>query len=217
MEMVFAGIQYSANSKISEQVLKEAYTELGIDFSVNLVPGKRALKLSSSGTVDGELFRIAGLSERYPELIQVPTRINKLEGVYLSHQPSLKLERWEDLQPFIIGIQRGIKFVEKGIAKLTKPRVLTVNNNKQLLLALNQQRIEVAVLARLNALPLIDLKSNTAPVMGDNALVEHALYHYLHEKHRELVPRLDAVLRSMAQTGRIDEIRTAYIQSFSSL
>lgn len=170
--------------------------------------------MSSTGRVDGELFRIGNLQAQYPDLIQVPSSINLLEGVYVSTNPDLVIDDWPALASRFVGIQRGIKFVEKALKPYPELRLLTVNKNEQLLQALSSGRIDVAILARLNALSAMQLVPDVRFVIGENALVTHKLYHYLHRKHEALVPLIDAALQTMAENGRIVEIRQQYINSF---
>ncbi|TNC80503.1 MAG: hypothetical protein C9356_13930 [Oleiphilus sp.] len=214
--LVFSGIAESENSVISERVLREAYATIGIDIRVEFYPGKRALMMSGAGRVDGELFRIGNLQSQYPDLIQVPTSINLLEGVYVSTDPALQIQDWPELDNYFVGIQRGIKFVEKALAPYPNLRLLTVNKNAQLLQALGSGRIDVAILARLNALSTIQAFPDVRFHVGDDALVTHLLFHYLHRKHEKLVPLLDKALRTMTAQGRIVEIRQRYIDSFKA-
>lgn len=209
--LVFSAIENSENSNISEQVLREAYRELGKEIKVLHFPGKRALQMSNLGRVDGELFRIGGLSEDFPNLLQLPTCINLLEGVHVSAYNNYDIKSWEDLEPFIVGVQRGIKFAERGVASVENLRVLTVNHNRQLGSALRNERIQVAVLARLNAIKLLQADPTGTLVVSGTPIVQHKLFHYLNRKHADLAKEIDRVLEKMASTGRIEEIREHYI------
>jgi len=212
----FAGIEESKNSDISERVLREAYQTLGITIVVEHYPGKRALALSNNGKVDGELFRIAGIENSYPNLIKVPTPINVLEGVTLSLQVLPDIDDWAILSAYVVGTQRGIKFVENGLENVPNLRNLVVNRNEQLLDALLAKRIDVAVLARLNAISLLVRNPSVNAHIGHTPLVVHPLHHYLHKSQQDKVTKLDQALLLMKKEGRILEIREDYINELKS-
>lgn len=203
-KLVFSGIQGSVNSDISFAVLKRAYKKLGYDVEFIPLPGERALQRSNSGQVDGELFRIGNLQKRYPNLLQVPTSINVLEGIAFSRDKTLALNGWKSLSPYRIGIQGGIKFAERGTQKM-KPVV--VDTNAQLFKMLNAGRIDIAVAARVNGLVTMNKLGLQNVHVLQPALQEYPLYHYLHSKHAPLVPRLDAVLSEMHASGEIARFR----------
>lgn len=214
--LTFSGIKGSANSDISQRVLEEAYQTLGIEIVIELYPGKRALALSGAGQVDGELFRIDGIENQFPNLIKVPTPINVLEGVYIAMPPHPVIKDWAALAPYTVGTQRGIKFVDKGLQGIPMLRRLTVNKNDQLLVALETGRIDVAIMARLNALVLLTSQRSSKAVIGENPLVVHPLYHYLHRSHEHLVGKLNQVLQTMKKEGRINAIRQHYINDLGA-
>lgn len=39
------------------------------------------------------------------------------------------------------------------------------------------------------------------------------LYHYLHEKHKDLVPKVDEIIRDMAESGELDDLREEFIKT----
>ena len=61
-------LDYSAD--ISEIILKEAYGHLNIDISTKVLPSERALRIANSGVLDGDIHRIIGLENMYPNLIR---------------------------------------------------------------------------------------------------------------------------------------------------
>ncbi len=59
-------------ANISEIVLRKAYERIGVKIDTHYFPAERALYMSNSGLVDGEVNRIIGLEKKYPNLIRVP-------------------------------------------------------------------------------------------------------------------------------------------------
>ena len=206
-----SGIENSINSEISKLVLQKAYAKLGIELIYIPLPGQRALVESNSGKVDGELFRIDHVDKKFTNLVKVPTSINKLEAMAFSTNKSLVVSGWESLRGKRIGIQVGIKFAERGTQGMNP---VAVETNGQLMQMLTGDRIDLAVIARVNGLHTIkkmDLQDKVFELQP--TMQSYPLYHYLHKKNRDLVKRLDEVLKSMAFNGTISSIREEYIKT----
>ena len=207
--MVFTGIQNAVNSKISLDILKSAYHNLGIEIRYLPLPGERALRTSNSGEVDGEVFRIAKVDKRYPNLIPVPTSINVLQGTVFTKRHVFEVDGWKSLAPYKIGIQVGIKFVERGTKGMKR---IVVDSNEQLFKMLDNDRVDIIVVAYTNGLKTL----SSLKLKGIRALTpaveEYALYHYLHKKNRDLIPKIDAQLKAMKKSGTIDLVRQQYLQ-----
>ena len=207
--LTFAGIEHSENSIISFQVLEEAYHKLGITIVYKPLPGVRALVESSSGKVDGEVFRIANVEKKYPDLIPVSTPINQLEAVAFSKKASVEINDWQSIKDYQLGIQVGILFAERGTKGMN---VTSVDTNEQLMLMLSSERIELAIAARTNGLvALQNINAKNIHII-EPPIRRYPLYHYLHKKHKDLVPKLDIVLQQMQESGRIEAIRKLYLQ-----
>jgi len=202
-------IEGSVLTKISEQVLVEAYHKLDIKIEFVSFPAKRGLMISNEGSVDGEVHRIKKVDYKYPNLIRVPTAINLAEVVVFTVDKPFKIEGWHSLKPYKIGIMRGIVVAEQGTKEMD---VEAFNSYDQVLMMLNFKRIDVGVLTRvgglyyLRSLKFKDIKMLEPPIL------QHGLYHYLHVKHEALVPKINGVLTKMQGSGRIKEIRELYIQ-----
>jgi polar amino acid transport system substrate-binding protein len=64
-KLIFMTVNHSSPVDISAKILKEAYHQLSIDIEIRRVPGKRALHISNSGKVDGELLRISNIHKKW--------------------------------------------------------------------------------------------------------------------------------------------------------
>lgn len=206
--LVISGIEGSINSEISEMVLSKAYEKIDINLNFMPLPGQRSLVTSNSGESDGELFRINGIEKKFTNLIKVPTSINELHGIAYSKKPIL-VNGWQSLSKFKIGIQRGIKFAERGTAGMNP---IVVEENDQLFKMLDGGRIEIVVMAQVNALKTISRLPKVRIVQNKPSIQVYKLYHYLHKKNEPLVARLNKVLETMSQSGEIKKIRENYLK-----
>ena len=207
---VLTTIKGSVNSQPSLSVLKEAYDQLGIKISVTFYPAERSLVMANKGFADGEVHRISGIEKSYENLIMIPHPIGRFEACVFPKQPDLTVNGWESLSPYRIGILKGSKFSENRTETMDRIRAYTPEN---LLILLSENRITVAVLGCMTGKALIkklDLKGITplAP-----PLISHEIYHYVHKKHRNLVPKLVTILSRMDQKGRILAIWETYFKT----
>ena len=212
-KLVLSGIQGSVNSDISMRVLKHAYQQLGIDIEYLPLPGERALRTSDSGEVDGEVFRIANVNKRYKNLVPVPTSINVLQGIAFTKERDIRVSGWQSLAPHNIGIQVGIKFAERGTEGMNR---ILVDTNEQLFKMLDSGRVDVIVAAHANGLKTISALELTGIRSTTPAIQEYPLFHYLHKKHSALVPKLDAVLRDMEESGLILQMRHSALEDLQN-
>jgi polar amino acid transport system substrate-binding protein len=194
---------------VVERVLTEAYQRLGIELTVERLPAKRALRMAADGESDGELVRVAGLEFEHDGLILVPVQVGIVEGVVFTTADPFPVEGWRSLLPYRVGIQRGIRILEKGQYSM---EVFLVSSTTQL--------FKLLVAGRLDAIVVLTLEGLTVggyPGVRqlDPPLFSHDLYHYLHWKNRDLVPAITEVLRCMRSEGRLQQIRMDLINELS--
>jgi len=204
-------LDYSAG--ISEEILKEAYSRIGITVTTREFPGERALKMSNSGAVDGEVNRIHGIRKKYANLRMVPVAINAIEGLAFTNKPGIKVRSWEDLRPHKLGLRIGAKYAEYGTAGM---QVASVKTNDQVFSMLGKHRTEIAISTRIEGVLTIHKLGLKNIRLIEPPLVSLELFHFLHKKHEALVPRIRKALEEMAREGRIEAIKTAAIKKLLS-
>jgi polar amino acid transport system substrate-binding protein len=207
-KLVFSAIQGSTTTVISKKVVDEMYRRMGIEISAAYYPGKRALIFANEGKTDGELQRIAGMDQKFPNLLMIPVPVNILEGMVFTKETEFTVNGWESLRPYRIGIRRGIIFSDKGCAGMN---TTVVNTNEQLFEILDQGLVDIIVITRLNGLDV----AGRLKIPGIRALeppIEtYPLYHYLHVKNKHLAPKLTSVLQAMEKEGVIRHIRKQFM------
>ena len=62
-----------------------------IEISIIFVPAERALRNVNDGIEDGNFLRIAGMSDKYPELVQVPEKLVVWEFVAFSRKVGVEM------------------------------------------------------------------------------------------------------------------------------
>jgi ABC-type amino acid transport substrate-binding protein len=191
---------------VGGEILKAVYQRLDITVEFVDLPAKRALAESSSGRVDGEVHRILAVQSEFPSLIPVRPSINYIEPSAFVKQNDFRVDGWNSIAPYSIGIVRGVGSSERGTAGMSK--VEAVASMDQLMKMLAFGRFEVAVNDRFSGV-LVNRKLRLDTVVRPlSPALEHIpLYHFLHERHRDLVPRVEKVLREMEAAGELQRIR----------
>ncbi len=193
---------------IAEAVLREAYRSNGQDITAKILPGERALASSNTGQVDGEMMRVEGIDKQYQNLLRVPVAINYLQATAFVKDATIKVTRWEELQPYTIAIERGIKFAEQGTRGM---RVVSLTTYEQAFQMLNSGRVDVVIATRIGGADAVrDMGLSGISVLTP-PLQKIPLYHYLHKSHASLIPSITSTLTIMEREGRIDAIREQVI------
>lgn len=185
-------------------VVREAYARIGIEVQFEGFLAAEALEAASAGQVDAELQRIGGAQRRFPSLIPVPIPINDLQAAVFSSSYQFPIRGWHSLRPYRVGIVKGILFSERGTAGMD---VRVAADYPQVLRWLARGTVDVAVVPRIDGLEALRLSGLTGIHELDGVLETMFLYHYVHERHRELVPRLQAVLKQMLLDGTTRRLR----------
>lgn len=193
---------------VSALVLQEAYRAIGQTFVLCPYPSAQALSAANTGETDGALHRIAGIETSYPDLVRIPVAINQTEPIAVVRRADIRIRDWADLGNYRIGIVRSIVVYERRTAGMDVTRL---ENLDQLLGMLDRNRLDVVVSDRLDALAALHQPAFSELHPQATPIETIPLYHYLHKRHRDWLPRLKAVLEKMKRNGRIQAIRTEVI------
>ena len=88
----------TVDTVISEVIVREVYERIGYQVEITKYPPERALKLANSGQADGDVQRIGGLSEHYPNLIQLKPATNYIEGSVFTAGKDISVDGWDSLR-----------------------------------------------------------------------------------------------------------------------
>ncbi|WP_281560950.1 transporter substrate-binding domain-containing protein [Thalassomonas sp. RHCl1] len=204
-------IQNTPDQKVAAQVLKVIYQRLGIAVTFVELPGKRALVESSSGQLDAEAQRIYRIGELYPDLLRVPTSYMTWGVSVFSKKHNFKLTGWLSLKGYTVAMVRGMKYAEIGLRDAQVDNVVTLDDVGEMMKILAANRVDFAIASSFNgALQLKVLGiEDIGPLSPE--LSQLKLYHYLHKKHRQLLSKIDAVIKSMKRTGELKKLQQKFI------
>ena len=208
----FARIENIPDQFVGGEILKVVYSRLDIPIELVDLPAQRALLESSQGKLDGEVHRNINVQQQYPTLLMIRPAINYIEPSVFSKK-QFEVKGWESIKKYRIGIVRGVGTSEDGTKGMDD--VLAVTTLDQLMQVLANDRIDVGISDSFSGLVSVrqqgldeEIKVLTPP------LQKNEIYHFVHEKHRDLIPRVEKVLKEMQVSGELDLLRKQIVERY---
>ncbi len=194
---------------IGEYILKEAYKQLDIELEFQELPASRALKNSNLGLVDGEIQRIGLDISKTPNLIQIPVVLNYVDSCFF-YRKKMKYEGVEKLKDYSLVYARGIVGFEPWLAFFSRNRA--VNTFSQAFKMIDMARADMTLSGCLmGAIHIKELGlANVFPLKPSYQRSD--LFHYLHKKHKRIVPKITSVLEQMKKSGELGKLREQAIK-----
>lgn len=190
---------------VSQEIIIEAYKRIGIKVKIIMQPAERAIKQANNGIHDGVLNRILGVERKYHNLEIIPISINAMSIGVFSKKSTFEVNNWDSLIPYKVAIRRGIKSVE---TKLPKDLMYeSVTNAKQIFLMIDLERVDVGIYPIGEGMIIIKELGLQNIKLLKPSLETSELYHYLHKKHKKLIPKITTILKEMRINGEIQKIR----------
>ncbi len=201
--LTFATPQYHPLTLLGYEIISEAYQNIGYQVAIDYYPHERALYMSNSGQVDGELGRVGSIDPNYENLLRVPVSFLSLKMNSVSMKNASRREtQLPELKQFRVGLIRGSKFLEY---LFTDSDTILTQNTGQLLRLLKKGRVDYAIADTILvevelAKGKLDKKLFDSYTLPD---LTSPIFHFLHKRHQSLVPLIHAELLKMKQNGRI--------------
>jgi len=177
-------------------LLKQVESELDVEFVFADVPAARALMLANKGVLDGDVMRVEEIREDHPNLVRVPTVVSVNEIAVFSWNPELKINSFEEIaaaQKLAVATLIGRKFIQRNLPN--KNNRIFLEGIELLFALLEHKRVELVVLDRRSAYHAVwDDLGKTVFEISEQPLATRHYYLYLHQRHTELVPRLNTAL-----------------------
>ena len=190
------------------EIIRTAYERLGVSVTYKTFPAERSLVMSDKGISDGELVRIAGLSAKYPNLIQVPFSHSTVEQMaFALKSKALKISGWKSLAPYKIAYDRGFKVVERNTVGMSS---FAVSSHDAAFRMVKLGRVDVVIANRFTGARILQNPTYQNIVMVEPPLQASRLFHYLNARHDHLVQPVAKSLEKMSRDGAIDAIKRKY-------
>jgi ABC-type amino acid transport substrate-binding protein len=186
-----------------QDLLEKAYSNIGYQVEYRNVPLARSFVEANSGRLDGLRARVGSVADKYPNLIKVPYKLFDFKLVMLADRRVCGACDLSQLSHVVV--IRGFKPFEDFIAKQDlKLNIIEVAGVQQALDILAAGRVQAAVLSDTNV-PDSYYHLNYHWIKQTFAVLPD--YHYLHNKHEDLVPKLLAEMQKLETTGYVAMLR----------
>lgn len=171
--------------------ITEAYQQLGIGVRVLEFPAQRSIVEAGLGACDGELFRIKGIEKDFHDLIMVDVPCFQIQGfIYLPRDKAFNVAGWESVPPgYTMAAPFGIKYIERAIETHGLKAFFikgAVDAPDFLLSGKADYTISTKELDGL----LVHRNLENVLIRLTPPVARIPVFHYLHKKHAELVPRI---------------------------
>lgn len=204
-----------AQDGMLDKIAQEAFQRIGIRIELPYLPTERSISAANEGLHDGELNRVKGLENIYPNLIRVDENMMDFEFVGFTKHASVKGGSWNRLQPFQLGFIKGWKILEANVG--TYPHVTFFYSAEDLFNGLNLDRIDIALYGKLMGFAVISEMGLKDITMITPPFASKKMYMYLHKKHQALMPELSNALRQMKQDGAYDRIVSRSMRKYREI
>jgi polar amino acid transport system substrate-binding protein len=194
---------YADQTGIMDLWMKEAFARIGREVIVDWLPPERGLENANMGNVDGDAGRIAGISKRYANLIQIPEKVMVAEFVAFTLNSPFRSDGWRSLKPYHVGIVRGHKISEANVVGTRS--LIKARDTEALFSLLNNHRIDVAVCEKRFG-SMTAKKINPEIKVMEPPLARMDFYLYLHKRHEPLVLIISEALKAMKRDGTYERL-----------
>lgn len=182
-------------------ILRHAYSELGIQIEFQRMSRSRSLVTAGKGLVDGELAGTPSIEKKFPTLIRVSVPLMQVKVgtiICTRHSDETILDKIHEKK---VGYIRGAVVFENYTK--TFDEVWVADTYDELFGMLKLGRLDV-VLGGQIALDKYGLTHEAGCLeMAGKPIRTVKLYHYLHERNAQLVPAITSILESMAASGEM--------------
>ncbi|MEH6343583.1 MAG: transporter substrate-binding domain-containing protein [Bermanella sp.] len=189
-------------------LIKSAYKKLGIEIEIHRLPGARSILQVDRGELDAELMRIKGMENTYDNLVPINIHLLYMQVAAFSKLKEISVQSWQDLKPYKIAYELGFKLLEKNTKGM---KVIKTTDPHQAFRLLNENKVEVVIDLKLDGMAYINQQGFKNIKMIKPALKNFAVFHYVHIKHKHLVPQLEQALVTMHESGESARIQKAIV------
>jgi polar amino acid transport system substrate-binding protein len=190
-------------SGIIDRVLIEAFFRAGYQLKIETLPAERSIVSANHGTLDGDLFRVEGLSAHFPNLIQSGEPIFKSFYSAFSVKTIEGFTGLNSLSNYRIGIVRGHKILENHTEGMNRQ---LVNNATELFERLEIGSFDIVLMNKMGAESVLKELNITSVNALEPPILTRNIHFYMHRSHEDVLAQIDQALRQMKQDGSYLEI-----------
>ncbi len=179
-------------------------------YFLNLIPVRVGSKItwhsvgkmsSHFGTFVDSLCQVVFVRSLKVSLLTIETMVYTMGTTFEVKGP-------KSLKPYKIGIIRGYKLSEQLTKGLNR---LPVNTTESLFKMPNSRRLDVILMLKSDGDRFLKENAGFEKVrMLEPPLYSVPLFHFLHKKHRALIPKLEPIFKKMLKDGVLTRLTEQY-------
>jgi polar amino acid transport system substrate-binding protein len=176
-------------------LMQKAYQQLGYQMKLVVMPLERSAYESNKGLMlDAELSRTAEAAAMLPNMVRVKVPIGHIRITAFSREPSIQIKNWQSLGIWQVDVLRGVYLAK---INMQGQKYTEVNTIPQAIKRLLSGRADIAVLLGDETEWLLKQQAYQGIYTIAPDLAKTQIFHYVHERHAALVPKLEAALRQL--------------------
>ncbi len=196
-------LSYSPGTLFHQMVrdrIEVVYTRAGLDAEFVFLPHHRSLLSANEGLVDGDVGRVPFVEGKYPDLRRVNVKLMDLNGAAYTLRKDIESYDDELLKNYKVGYVLGVQWTTEKMKGL---HATTAHDYPALFEMLLQGRIDIALATEASAVAAMrDLGERASSIRTIQPFVFVApIYHYVHKRNQEIIPRLEQALTELTQEG----------------
>lgn len=183
-----------------DELTKEIFRRLGRGVEVVVMNANaRTLINVNKGIDDGNLVRIKGIDKIFKNLRRVPEHMTIFEFVCFAKDPAIRVDKWEDLEPYNVAFIRGWKILEQNVKKAKS--INQVKDSGQLFELLQSDRADIVIFGPLRGKYILEKKGIKGVSVLSPPLASKKVYLYLNKRHEAIIPAITKALVEIKSDG----------------
>ena len=181
-----------------DQIILEACHRIGVKAEFVSITTERSLVAVNDGMVDGEMNRIRGLEENYPNLVRVPEPNMRMDFVAFAKK-DIPINGWQSIRNLRVGLVSGWKILERNTEGF--PFVTRLTEVDNLFRMLELDRLDVVLYSKIGGYEEIHRLGYDNLHHLSPPLSSRDMFLYLHRRHAQLAAPLAKALKDMKKDG----------------
>jgi len=203
---------YSPYEAFFFHLVEEICFRNNINVIRNTPPVGRSLIHANQGIDDGDGPRIGGLSKSYLNLVQVSEPFGEFMFGAFAKDKSIRIDGWSSLMALNVAYIHGWKIFDNKVANAKS--VTKVKNKDLLFKLLYADRTDVALVTKLSGYATIKNLGFEKIGFIEPPLAVEPNFLYLHNKHKNLAPKLAKTLKRLKQDGTYNQLYNEIISPY---
>ncbi len=204
------GISQPDGEGSADRLVAEVFRRIGVEFEIVYLPGKRAKAMLVQGKVDGYLTGSPSFRASAPNAIMIPEPFMTIDYVALSRDSTTRLSGWDDVSQYPVAYLRGHEYFGRHVEN-TDDRLVLLNDYTALRdfflkRTMDRGGVSFVLVARKIAVAASGKDLGRNVFIVEPPLGSISRHIFVHERHRDLVPRLDRAIREMHRDVTIDRL-----------